>query len=66
MRISAHQTKPFAVLHVTAHAADVTWARHEATAGMFGDLRGIAGKALDELDGLSLPLLESGSRDGSE
>lgn len=37
----------------------------EATAGMFGDLQGIAGKALHEIDGLSLPLLEVGSlKDG--
>jgi hypothetical protein len=30
----------------------------EATAGMYGDLQGIAGKALDEIEGISLPLIE--------
>jgi hypothetical protein len=36
----------------------------EATAGMYGDLQGIAGKALKEIDGIALPLLEDGGRDG--
>lgn len=36
----------------------------EATAGMYGDLQGIAGKALKEIDGIALPLIEDGSRDG--
>jgi hypothetical protein len=31
----------------------------ESTVGMYGDLQGIAGKALDEIEGLSVPLLES-------
>jgi hypothetical protein len=31
----------------------------ESTVGMYGDLQGIAGKALQEIDGLELPLLES-------
>jgi hypothetical protein len=35
----------------------------EATAGMYGDLQGIAGKALKEIDGIALPLLENGGRD---
>jgi hypothetical protein len=43
------------------------WAKREAqirgviesTAGMYGDLEGIAGKALEEIQGLGLPLLES-------
>jgi hypothetical protein len=43
------------------------WAKREAqiqgvigsTVGMYGDLQGIAGKALQEIDGLELPLLES-------
>ncbi|TIR49117.1 MAG: DUF2130 domain-containing protein [Mesorhizobium sp.] len=42
------------------------WAKREAqiqgviesTVGMYGDLQGIAGKALQEIDGLELPLLE--------
>lgn len=43
------------------------WARREAqiqcvvesTAGMYGDLQGIAGKALQEIEGLGIPLLEA-------
>jgi hypothetical protein len=31
----------------------------EATAGMYGDLQGIAGKALDEIDSISLSLIEN-------
>ncbi|MBX3387248.1 MAG: DUF2130 domain-containing protein [Phycisphaeraceae bacterium] len=31
----------------------------ESTAGMYGDLQGIAGKSLQEIDGLSVKLLES-------
>jgi len=31
----------------------------ESTVGMYGDLQGIAGKALQEIDGLDVPLLES-------
>ncbi|WP_315795725.1 DUF2130 domain-containing protein [Bradyrhizobium sp. SZCCHNRI3043] len=31
----------------------------ESTVGMYGDLQGIAGKALQEIDGLELPLIES-------
>lgn len=42
------------------------WAKREAqirgviesTAGMYGDLQGIAGKALEEIEGFGLPLLE--------
>lgn len=30
----------------------------ESTAGMYGDLQGIAGRTLQEIDGLSLPLLD--------
>lgn len=30
----------------------------EATAGMYGDLQGIAGNALEEFDGISLPMIE--------
>ena len=29
----------------------------EATAGMYGDLQGIAGRSLAEIEGLELPLL---------
>jgi hypothetical protein len=42
------------------------WAKREAqirgvvesTAGMYGDLQGIAGKALEEIDGIGLPMIE--------
>jgi hypothetical protein len=42
------------------------WAKREAqirsvievTAGMYGDLQGIAGKAFEEIDGIELPLIE--------
>ena len=30
----------------------------ESTAGMYGDLQGIAGKALEEIEGIDLPLIE--------
>ena len=33
----------------------------EATAGMYGDLQGIAGKALEEIDGIALPMIEARS-----
>jgi hypothetical protein len=36
----------------------------ETTAGKYGDLQGIAGKALKEIDGIALPLLEDGGRNG--
>ncbi len=44
------------------------WAKREeqirtvidATAGMYGDLQGIAGRTLQEIDGLEIPLLEQG------
>jgi hypothetical protein len=47
------------------------WAKREeqirgvidATAGMYGDLQGIAGQALKEIDGIALPLLEDKGRD---
>ncbi len=32
----------------------------ESTAGMYGDLQGIAGRTLQEIEGLDLPLLEAG------
>jgi hypothetical protein len=35
----------------------------ESTVGMYGDLQGIAGKALDEIDGLTLPMIESSIAD---
>lgn len=31
----------------------------QATVGMYGDLQGIAGKRLQEIEGLDLPLLEA-------
>jgi hypothetical protein len=34
----------------------------EATAGMYGDLQGIAGKALEEIDGIALPFIEERGR----
>jgi hypothetical protein len=36
----------------------------EATAGMYGDLQGIAGKALEEIEGIALPLIEDKARNG--
>jgi hypothetical protein len=36
----------------------------ESTAGMYGDLQGIAGKTLQEIDGLHLPLIESSAEIG--
>ncbi len=35
----------------------------ESTAGMYGDLQGIAGRSLQEIDGLDIPLLEAGDVD---
>lgn len=32
----------------------------ESTAGMYGDVQGIAGQALDEIEALTLPMIESG------
>ena len=32
----------------------------EATVGMYGDVQGIAGQALDEIDALTLPMIEAG------
>lgn len=37
-----------------------------ATAGMYGDLQGIAGQALKEIEGFELPLLEGGKEDEDE
>ena len=47
------------------------WAKREeqiervmqATAGMYGDLQGIAGKTIQEIEGLSLPLLDTSKID---
>ncbi len=33
----------------------------EATAGMYGDLQGIAGRSFQEIEGRSLPALEDGA-----
>lgn len=49
------------------------WAKREAqirgviesTAGMYGDLQGIAGRNLQEIEGLSVPLLGEGGDAGS-
>jgi hypothetical protein len=46
------------------------WAKREeqirgvidATAGMYGDLQGIAGKTLQEIEGLTMPLIEDSSQ----
>lgn len=38
----------------------------EATAGMYGDLQGIAGKALKEIDGFELPGIEDKRDEGDE
>ncbi len=35
----------------------------ESTAGMYGDLQGIAGRSLQEIEGLDIPLLEAGDED---
>jgi hypothetical protein len=35
-----------------------------ATVGMYGDLQGIAGKSLQEIEGLELSALEDGTRLG--
>ena len=37
----------------------------EATAGMYGDLQGIAGKSLHEIEGLELKMLETPRSAGS-
>lgn len=50
------------------------WAKREAqiqgviesTVGMYGDLQGIAGRALQEIEGLETPLLESDVADGDD
>lgn len=50
------------------------WAKREeqirvvidATAGMYGDLQGIAGRTLQEIEGLSIPALPSPDTDGQE
>lgn len=47
------------------------WAKREAqirivvdsTAGMYGDVQGIAGKVLEEIDALSLPMIEADAYD---
>lgn len=36
----------------------------EATAGMYGDLQGIAGRSLAEIEGLAMPMLEAPSGAG--
>ena len=47
------------------------WAKREeqiervmqATAGMYGDLQGIAGKTIQEIEGLGIPLLDTPKTD---
>jgi hypothetical protein len=36
----------------------------ESTAGMYGDLQGIAGRTLQEIEGLQIPLIESSTGRG--
>ena len=36
----------------------------ESTAGMYGDLQGIAGRTLQEIEGLQIPLIESSTATG--
>ena len=36
----------------------------ESTVGMYGDLQGIVGRALQEIEGLEVPLLEGHNKDG--
>ncbi|AXK81543.1 DUF2130 domain-containing protein [Pseudolabrys taiwanensis] len=51
-----------------------SWAKREAqirgvidaTAGMYGDLQGIAGKALEEIEGMALPMLVDQSTEGDD
>jgi hypothetical protein len=38
----------------------------ESTAGLYGDLQGIAGRSLLEIDGLDLPLLDGPAADAAE
>ena len=38
----------------------------ESTAGLYGDLQGIAGRSLLEIDGLELPLLDGPVTDAAE
>jgi hypothetical protein len=38
----------------------------ESTAGLYGDLQGIAGRSLLEIDGLELPLLSGPSAGAAE
>jgi hypothetical protein len=53
---------------------DAVWAKREeqirgvveSTAGLYGDLQGIAGRSLLEIDGLELPLLDGPAADAAE
>jgi hypothetical protein len=38
----------------------------ESTAGLYGDLQGIAGRSLLEIDGLVMPLLDGPAADAAE
>jgi len=37
----------------------------DSTAGMYGDLQGIAGRSLDEIEGLQMGMLPAGEDDSS-
>jgi hypothetical protein len=37
----------------------------ESTAGMYGDLQGIAGRGLNEIEGLQMTMLPAGEEDGT-
>jgi hypothetical protein len=38
----------------------------DAMAGMYGDLQGIAGKAIEEIDILTMPFLENNAADNDD
>lgn len=53
------------------HGAPKQWAKRgeqiervmQATVGMYGDLQGIAGKSLQEIEGMDLPALIDGTKE---
>ena len=56
-------------LHEERRVAERRWSRREKqiqrvitnTSGMYGDLQGIAGKSLDEIEGLEIAMLPTGN-----
>jgi hypothetical protein len=60
-------------LNAEKRSAQRQWAKRQtqiervidSTAGLYGDLQGIAGKTLQEIEGLSLPMLEAPTRRAS-